>query len=303
MSYSTEEVLNYLKLARLNKPVGIWLFFWPFAWSGLMAARRESIPASSIIQPLLLYGLGSVFLRSAACVWNDLCDIDIDRAVERTKTRPLASGAVSPPGAYLYLAFLSAACLALLSLTSDTAWYQGLFGFFFLNSLYPLMKRVTSWPQAWLGLAINWGFIVVWMDLVVAQSGDLKFIICIMLALASWTIFYDSIYACQDMADDAKLGVKSTALLFGPWIRPILFLFASLFTSLLAASGILNGQGPIFFMFSVGGASLHLSWQLFTLKISDPGDCQRKFLSNVKVGWIVAIGLWLDNYLTTYDYS
>jgi len=268
-----------------------------------MAAHRESIPAASIIQPLLLYGLGSILLRSAACVWNDLCDIDIDRAVERTKSRPLASGTISPGGAYIYLACLSMACMALLSLASNTAWYQGLFGYFFLNSLYPLMKRVTSWPQAWLGLAINWGFIVTWVDLVISQTGDLKFITCIMLSLACWTIFYDSIYACQDMADDAKLGVKSTALLFGHWIRPILFLFGSLFAALLTVSGILNGQGPIFFILSVGGASLHLTWQLVTLKISDPGDCQRKFLSNVKVGWIVAIGLWLDNYHTTYHYS
>lgn len=263
-----------------------------------MAAHRESIPAASIARLLLVYGAGSVAVRSAACVWNDICDIDFDRAVERTKTRPLASGAISTGGAYLYLAGLTLACTALLYLASDQAWYQGLFGLFFLNSLYPLMKRVVFWPQAWLGFAINWGFIVAWKDLAgPAQSKDVQFMACNILALACWTIFYDSIYACQDMVDDAKAGVKSTALLFGSWIRPILFLFGLLFASLLTAAGRLNNQGPLFYWISIGGTTLHLIWQLFTLDIHNPADCRSKFLSNVNLGWVVAIGLWMDNYL------
>jgi len=292
-----DTLIDYLKLARLHQPVGNWLFFWPFAWSALMAARQFSVPALSLVQPISLYAIGSVLLRSAACVWNDICDIDIDRAVERTKTRPLASGVLSRRGALAYLAALTAACMALLHFASDQAWYQGLFGLFVLNSLYPLMKRFTHWPQAWLGLAINWGFVVAWLEFS-DQKIDTTFMTCVMLSMACWTIFYDSIYACQDMADDLRLGVKSTAILFGTWFRPIIAAFAASFIFLLAVAGSLNGQGALFFLVSVLGAAAHVTWQLYTLDTKNPSDCKSKFLSNVKLGWIVATGLALDNYVS-----
>jgi len=129
------------------------------------------------------------------------------------------------------------------------------------------------------------------------QWFDTSFIACVMLSMACWTIFYDSIYACQDLADDKRLGVNSTAILFGAWFRPIITSFAATFVFLLALAGVLNGQGSLFFLISVLGAALHITWQLYTLDTSNPNDCKSKFLSNVKLGWIVAIGLALDNYL------
>jgi len=158
------------------------------------------------------------------------------------------------------------------------------------------MKRVTHWPQAWLGLAINWGFIVAWLDRS-DQRFDITIVTCVMSSMACWTIFYDSIYACQDMVDDAKLGVKSTAILFGAWFRPVITMFAVMFILLLAMAGVLNGQGPLFFLVSVLGAAAHVTWQLYTLDTKNPADCKSKFLSNVKLGWIVAAGLALDIYV------
>jgi len=116
-----------------------------------------------------------------------------------------------------------------------------------------------------------------------------------MVSMECWTIFYDSVYACQDLADDIRLGVKSTAILFGSWFRPIIAAFAGSFVILLAVAGMLNGQGPLFFLVSVLGAAAHVTWQLSTLDTNSPDDCKNKFLSNVKLGWIVAIGLALDS--------
>jgi len=290
---ASEQFVNYLKLARLHQPVGNWLFFWPFAWGALMVAHKYSVPMKSVVGPMSIYALGSILLRSAACVWNDICDVDIDRAVERTKTRPLASGALPITGAYVYLAGLSLACMSLLFYATEQAWYQGLFGFFILNSLYPLMKRVSNWPQAWLGLAINWGFVVAWLDTHENET-NMLFFICAMSSLTCWTITYDSIYACQDAVDDAKLGVKSTALLFGSRLKALISLFAAGFIVLLAIAGHLNGQGRLFYLVSVEGAALHICWQVYTLDPKNPTDCRNKFLSNTKLGAIVATGLWLD---------
>jgi len=158
------------------------------------------------------------------------------------------------------------------------------------------MKRFTHWPQAWLGLAINWGFVVAWLDRS-NQQFDSAVVGCVMASMACWTIFYDSIYACQDMVDDAKLGVKSTAILFGSWFRPVVTMFGASFIALFAVAGALNGQGLFFYLVSVLGAAAHVTWQLYTLDTKNPTDCKSKFLSNVKLGWIVAAGLALDIYV------
>jgi len=151
----------YFELTRLHKfPAGSLLVFWPCAWGLTMAAYRNSMPPAELILKLIGYLVGSTLLHNAACIINDICDIDFDRQVERTKTRPLASGAVSVFEAVLLLVVHLIVCLWMLSWTNNSAWTWGLVGIFPLHGLYPLMKRWTDWPQAWLGLAMNWGFTI-----------------------------------------------------------------------------------------------------------------------------------------------
>ncbi|TFY60194.1 hypothetical protein EVG20_g7505 [Dentipellis fragilis] len=162
-------------------------------------------------------------------------------------------------------------------------------------SLYPLMKRWTWWPQAWLGLTLNWGAWIIWYALKdhAEGSGMQSFF----AGLVSWTIFYDTIYACQDRKDDVKAGVKSTALLFGTWVRPILSCFALVFLASLVYAGFCNGKGLPFYLVSCGGALAHIGWQLATWDPNDPKDCGAKFKSNGDMGYVIWGGLLLDFYL------
>ncbi|KAF5378256.1 hypothetical protein D9757_009141 [Collybiopsis confluens] len=254
------------------------------------------MPLSSVLTRLVVYGAASLTLRSAACVWNDICDVDFDRQVERTKTRPLASGAVSMAGAYLYLILLTMGFVgSLYRLNSPNAFYQGVFDITVLNLIYPLMKRVTYLPQAWLGLAINWGFVIAWVDIsgrsIIADKEIMGFGI---LSFACWTLVYDTIYACQDLNDDKRAGVKSTALLFGSYLSPILQFFAALYVASLSYIGYLNGQGAWFYGISVVGSALHVLWQLSTHNPMSATNCKERFDSNIKLGGIVASGLFVD---------
>ncbi|KAJ3716988.1 UbiA prenyltransferase family [Lentinula raphanica] len=288
---------NYYRLARLHAPVGTFLVFWPFAYALLMSAYKINMPLEDLIIRLAVYGFGSFTLRSAACVWNDICDVGFDRQVERTRARPLASGAVSMTGAYIYLIlFILAFVASLYMLESEAAFYQGVFDVVVLNLVYPLMKRVTYFPQAWLGLAINWGFVIVWFD--VSGQGlswnDLEVPAYGMVSLASWTIIYDTIYACQDLKDDRRVGVKSTALLFGSYLSMILRLVAVVYISALAYIGYLNGQGAWFYGVSVIGSAIHMIWQLGTHDPINSTNCKERFDSNINLGGIVAGGLFVD---------
>ncbi|KAJ3936557.1 MAG: UbiA prenyltransferase family-domain-containing protein [Lentinula lateritia] len=289
---------NYYRLARMHAPVGTFLFFWPFAYALLMSAYKTNMPLSALITRLVVYGVGSLTLRSAACVWNDICDVDFDRQVERTKVRPLASGAVSMAGAYTYLISLTLAFVATLyMLESKEAFYQGVFDVAVLNLIYPLMKRVTYLPQAWLGLAINWGFVVAWVDVSgrsVTSWHDFEVLAYGMVSLASWTIVYDTIYACQDLNDDKRAGVKSTALLFGSYLPAILRLFAAIYIGSLAYIGYLNGQGAWFYGVSVIGSAVHMLWQLGTHNPMNAANCKERFDSNINLGGIVTGGLLVD---------
>jgi len=184
--------------------------------------------------------------------------------------------------------------LYMLSLINSTAQFYGFFGVFPFHALYPLMKRWTHWPQAWLGFAMNWGFPTAWLCLC-PDTVKLQPVYAMMPGLICWTIVYDTIYSCQDRKDDVKAGVKSTGVLFGGWVREILMLFAGGFVSALVAAGILNNQGPAYFALSCGGTTLHLLWQLSTWDVNDPKDCGAKFKVNGDVlGAIVWAGILLD---------
>jgi len=183
--------------------------------------------------------------------------------------------------------------LMLLRVTNDAAWRVGLYGVFPLHALYPLMKRWTHWPQAWLGLAMNWGVPVAWLT-VLQRSLDRRVPLLLFVGAFAWTILYDTIYACQDRKDDVKAGVKSTAVLFGSRVKEISVLFAVLFVAGLYYAGVYNHQGQLYYLVSVGGAALHCTWQLFSFNPEDHKDCLNKFIANHHIGYIVWVGQLLD---------
>jgi len=248
-----------------------------------MAAAPGTFP-----DPFLLatFATGALVMRGAGCTINDMWDRKIDQAVERTKDRPLASGQVSMLDALTFLSLqLGVGSLILLQLN----WFSVLLGASSLGIvvLYPLMKRLTYYPQLVLGLAFNWGALLGWS----ATMGSCDWGICLALYTAgiSWTMIYDTIYAHQDKYDDVIIGVKSTAIKFGAQTPICLSCFASTMGVSLLYSGWLNDQTWPFYT-AVGAVLAHISHQIYTLDINDREDCAKKFVSNRWVGLILALG-------------
>ncbi|KAA1471008.1 UbiA prenyltransferase [Dentipellis sp. KUC8613] len=265
----------YWELARLHVfPLGTILIFWPCAWTLLLASPPQ-LTTHDLVQWTALLGVGSIFLHAAICVLNDICDIEIDRQVERTKNRPLVAGRISIYGAVFWMVILTGCYLWMLTLLGPTAAKHGILAVFPFHALYPLMKRWTWWPQAWLGLAMNYGIWVTWYafnDQIEGSGMQVLF-----AGLVCWSIFYDTIYACQDREEDKKAGTKSTAILFGTWVKPILTCFALAFLSSLIYVGYCNGKGPMYFGVSCGGAMAHIAWQLATVDLDNGDECNAKF--------------------------
>ncbi len=285
----------FIRLLRLDRPIGTWLLAWPALW-GLVFAYRSNL--SFLVHNIdqwtppvmfLLFFLGAFFTRSAGCVFNDLVDRKIDAQVARTKGRPLASGAISPLTAILILCvLLLAAFILLLQLNNLTI---GLGVFIILPILiYPFLKRWTNWPQAGLALCFSWGALMGWTA--VTDSADWIGIL-IMLGAFTWTIGFDTIYAHQDREDDAVIGMKSTALMFGDKTRHWLTLFYSITIITLFSAGWMIGAKLIFFT-SIALAALHASWQITTLNIDDPVNCLKRFRSNGFFGLIIFVGMLAD---------
>lgn len=286
------DIWRWIELSRVHKFAGSMLIVWPCTWGMTMAARPLSLPLHTYATNFT-YGLvGAALLHSAGCVWNDILDREFDRQVERTKHRPIADGRVSVQGALVFLAMHLVLLLALLWPLNTLAWKLGLITIFPLAGIYPLMKRVTYWPQAWLGLAINAISLVAWS----ALRAQLHFASgALMVGLWCWTLYYDTIYACQDKRDDVQAGVKSTALLFGGHVKRILAVFATSLVTCLAVVGALNNQGIPYFILTVGGAAVHLTMQLRNLDVDDPKSCLDAFESNgFTLGEIVWGGLFVD---------
>ncbi|KAI7862895.1 4-hydroxybenzoate polyprenyl transferase [Spinellus fusiger] len=286
-----EKVSPYLYLLRLDRPVGSWLLFWPCAWSITMAAASSSASISQTASMLALFGLGAVTMRGAGCVINDFWDRDLDSKVERTKTRPIASGAISPTNAILFLGSQMTIGLGILTQLNTFSIFLGA-SCVPMSMLYPLLKRYTYWPQLGLGVSYNWGALLGWS----AMTGELNLSVAGPLYLGSvaWTIVYDTIYAHQDKKDDVNIGVKSTALLFGNDTNKWLTGFSTMFVSMTALAGYMNGQGLPFYLLSVGGTAAHLAWQLRTVNYEMPSECWSKFKSNVHLGGILWSGLAAD---------
>ncbi|KAJ4479174.1 UbiA prenyltransferase family-domain-containing protein [Lentinula aciculospora] len=286
-------VRPYLELIRLEKPTGIKLMFWPFAWGLTMAAYSVQMPWSTYTFKLMQCLLSAVIIRSSACTVNDIFDRKMDAGVERTKSRPLASGRISVFAALLYASFQYAIGIVWFYFTVEgLALWVALVQLLPIFAIYPLLKRVTYWPQAWLGFAMNFGFMTAWVS--TTSNLNTPVLLTAMAACWCWTMLYDTIYACQDIEDDVKMGIRSTAILFGSHIRPLLIACGCSFIVLLCATGILNGQGLAFYVLSVGGLLLHLIRQWWTVDLEIPKSCWANFNSNGQLGWIIWLGLVVD---------
>jgi 4-hydroxybenzoate polyprenyltransferase len=280
----------YLRLARLDRPIGSWLLLIPCWWSAGLAAIAARDPAPSPWH-LLLFFIGAFAMRGAGCTWNDIVDRDLDGRVERTRSRPIPSGQVSTAQAAAFLVAQAVVGLAVLLQFNRFAIGAGIASLGIVV-VYPFMKRITYWPQIVLGLAFSWGALMGWA----AAFGRLDAPALMLYAGAiSWVIGYDTIYAHQDREDDALIGIKSTALLFGPRTKPMLALFYGLAVGLIGLSGLLAGAGAAF---AIGLAAFagRLAWQIMRLDIDDPDQCLRLFKSNRDAGLILFAGMLVDAY-------
>jgi 4-hydroxybenzoate polyprenyltransferase len=278
----------YLRLARLDRPIGSWLLLLPCWWSGALAAIAGHRVAPSLPH-LALFFVGAFAMRGAGCTWNDIVDRDLDRSVERTRSRPIPSGQVSVLQAGVFLLLQALVGLAVLLSFNGFTIVLGVASLAIV-AIYPFMKRITYWPQIVLGLAFSWGALMGWA----AAFGTLDAPAFLLYAGAiAWVIGYDTIYAHQDREDDALIGIKSTALLFGARTRPMLTLFYTLAVFFLAAAGGAAAAGIVFALGLVAFAA-HLAWQVVRLDISDPARCLALFKSNRDAGLILFAGLLLD---------
>jgi 4-hydroxybenzoate polyprenyltransferase len=277
----------WLRLIRADRPIGVWLLLWPCWWSVALASRAAEDFPDIIL--LILFAIGAFAMRSAGCIYNDIIDRDIDSKVARTKDRPLASGQVSLSSAIILALGLCLVGLWVLLQFNPFAIALG-FGSVGIVLIYPLMKRVTFWPQAVLGLAFSYGALMGWA----ASFGSLEIAPIVLYGAAiAWTIGYDTIYAHQDKEDDALTGMKSTALRFGSSTPFWLSLFYGVTIGGLAVSGWIVGAGALLYC-GLAVAAAHLIWQVATLDIDDPKNCLERFRSNHSFGAIVFLAIVLD---------
>jgi 4-hydroxybenzoate polyprenyltransferase len=278
----------YLRLARLDRPIGSWLLLLPCWWSSALAAIAGHQAAPSFLH-IALFFVGAFAMRGAGCTWNDIVDRDLDASVERTRSRPIPSGQVTVGQALAFLVLQ--ALVGLVVLISFNAFTIALgITSLAIVAIYPFMKRITYWPQIVLGLAFSWGALIGWA----AAFGRLDAPAVLLYAGSiAWVIGYDTIYAHQDREDDALIGIKSTALLFGDRTKPMLSLFYALAVILIGIAGFLAGAGPIFAIGLVAFAA-HLAWQVVRLDIGDPDLCLALFKSDRDAGLILFAGLLLD---------
>ena len=267
----------YASLIRLDRPIGAWLLFWPGAWAIALAGMGDNGWAL-----IAWFALGAFAMRSAGCVYNDIVDRDLDRQVERTRLRPLASGRVSTRGAWILLVAMSLIGLVVLFQLQRVAQIVALLSLAPVAA-YPFMKRITWWPQAWLGLVFSWAALVGWP----AVQGDLAPAAWLLwTGSVFWVIGYDTIYALQDVEDDALVGVKSSARALGRHARAGVAVCYGL-ALLLWALAFREVRVEWFALLGLLPMALHLIWQVVALKPQDGADALAKFRSNRLAGLLM----------------
>jgi len=281
----------WLRLSRMDRPIGTWLLLLPCWWGLGLAMLADGRAGWHDLWIAAACTIGAVLMRGAGCTWNDLTDRHIDAAVARTRSRPLPSGQVSPRGALVWLVVQALAAFGILLTLPPLAIGLGIAALLPV-AIYPFAKRFTWWPQAFLGLAFNWGALLGWA----AHTGSLSAApVALYLGGIAWTLFYDTIYAHQDAEDDALIGVRSTARLFGGasprWLRRFLIACVTL-TGLAVLLALLPGASPLALVLALGGPWVlgwHLAWQLRGFDPDDGPGLLRLFRSNRDAGLLVVL--------------
>jgi 4-hydroxybenzoate polyprenyltransferase len=282
----------YLRLSRADRPIGTWLLLLP-CWWGVMLAAAADPDGLNLFDLWIVLGcaIGAFLMRGAGCTWNDMTDRDFDAAVARTKSRPIPSGQVTPKQAFVWLVVQSLLAFCILLTFNWSAIALGIASLIPV-AIYPFAKRFTWWPQVFLGIAFNWGALLAWT----AHTGSLGWpAVFLYLGGIAWTLFYDTIYAHQDTEDDALIGIKSTARLFGtntgPWLRRFLVATITLI-GLGVIMALLPGGNILALVVALAGVwamGWHMAWQLGRLDIEDPQLCMTLFRSNRDAGLIPAL--------------
>ena len=281
----------YLRLSRADRPIGTWLLLLPCWWGALLAAAHQGSFGLNELWIMVGCAMGAWLMRGAGCTWNDITDRDFDAKVARTRSRPIPSGQVSVRQAVIWMGLQALISFAILLTFHQNAVLLGIASLA-LIAIYPFAKRFTWWPQMFLGLAFNWGALLAWT----AVTGKLQApAVALYLAGIAWTLFYDTIYAHQDKEDDALIGVKSTARLFGEqthrWLR--WFLIASvLLLAIAVITAVLDRADPLILVVALGGPwafGWHLAWQIRKLDIDNPDVCMKLFRANRDAGLIPAL--------------
>ncbi len=275
----------FIELTRLNKPIGFMLLFWPCSW-GLTYAYSLNKNTELYIFYLILFFLGSVLMRSAGCIVNDLVDKDFDKKVNRTKNRPIASKKISTNRSLMYIIILCLLAFIILIQFNDLTILLGM-GSMIPAFLYPYMKRITYWPQLFLGFTFNWGIVMAWT----AYNGYISYeIILLYISAIFWTLGYDTIYGVQDMYDDEIIGLKSTAIKFKKNIKK--FVTMAYFITLLSIFLLFkNTIGLNIFTIFLSFFAISLIYQIINFKINNPKSCLQMFKFNNFSGSILFFAL------------
>jgi len=284
-----EHLKIFIDLTRLTKPIGFMLLFWPCSW-GLAYAYKLNQDLNTFLYYLLLFFLGSVLMRSAGCIFNDIIDKDLDKKVQRTKQRPIAAGKISIKKSFFYIISLCSLAFLILVQFNFLTITLGL-GSMLLAFSYPFMKRITYWPQLFLGLTFNWGIIMAWT----AINNNISYeIIALYISAIFWTLGYDTIYGVQDVADDEIIGIKSTAIKFKNNIK----LFVSscyLLTFSLIAYLFKENMGLNIFTLFLFMFFLSLIYQLKIFKKDNPNSCLKAFKTNNLSGLLIFLSIFFKS--------
>ncbi len=286
--------LPWLRLSRADRPAGTWLLLIP-CWQSLALAIAATGWRIEDLWFFFSMAVGAFLMRGAGCTWNDFTDRDFDGRVERTKSRPIPSGQVTAKGALAWMVAQALLAFAILLTFNPFAIALGVASLLPV-AIYPFMKRVTWWPQVFLGIAFNWGALMGWA---VHAHGLSPAPVILYLAGIAWTLHYDTIYAHQDKEDDALIGVRSTARLFGERTRRWLVLFSLIAAAGAAAATLMALSGPALAagLTAVALYALHLGWQIARIEIDDPDNCLRLFRANRDSGLILFAGYLIAGFL------
>jgi len=280
----------FIELTRLNKPIGYMLLFWPCAW-GLAFALTVNQNLKLFLYYLILFFLGSVLMRSAGCIFNDIIDKDFDIKVKRTMFRPITSGAITVKHAFIYVLVLCLLAFFVLIQFNKLTIVIGM-GSMVLAFSYPYMKRITYWPQLFLGITFNWGILMAWTAMNNSFSIE---IIVLYLAAIFWTLGYDTIYGAQDMSEDEIIGLKSTSIKFKDNIKTFVLLSYSTSIALMIFLFYENFGRNLFSIFTILGF-LTLFYQIKMFNKNNPKTCLKIFKLNNFTGLVIFIGIFLTNF-------